>query len=75
VVNISYEGKTVELKDGKKVPVDILVMATGTKALVPDLPGIVRPGIFTLKTLEDAIKIKTYLREKKCRWFYLYGDE
>jgi NADPH-dependent 2,4-dienoyl-CoA reductase/sulfur reductase-like enzyme len=73
VANISYEGKTVELKDGKKVPFDILVMATGTKALVPDLPGIERPGIFTLKNLEDAIKIKSYLREKNCRRAIIIG--
>jgi len=48
-------------------------MATGTKALVPDLPGIERPGIFTLKNLEDAIKIKAYLRENNCRKAIIIG--
>jgi NADPH-dependent 2,4-dienoyl-CoA reductase/sulfur reductase-like enzyme len=63
----------VELKDDKKVPFDILAMAIGTKALVPDFPGIDRPGIFTLKNLEDAIKIKSYLRENNCRKAIIIG--
>jgi len=73
VASIGYESKTIELKNGKKIPFDILVIATGTKALVPDLPGIDRPGIFTLKNLEDAIKIKSYLREKNCRRAIIIG--
>jgi len=73
VLNISYETKTLELNDGQKMPFDILVMAAGTKALVPSLPGIGKPGIFTLKNLEDAIKIKSYLREKKCRRVIIIG--
>ena len=32
-----------------------------------------KPGIFTLKNLEDAIKIKTYLQEKKCRKAIIIG--
>ena len=37
------------------------------------MPGIDRPGIFTLKNLEDAIKIKSYLREKNCRRAIIIG--
>jgi CoA-dependent NAD(P)H sulfur oxidoreductase len=48
-------------------------MATGSKAISPDLPGAQKPGIFTLKNLEDAIKIKTYLQEKKCRRAIIVG--
>ncbi len=48
-------------------------MATGAKAIFPDLPGAQKPGIFTLKNLEDAIKIKTYLQEKKCRRAIIIG--
>jgi len=64
VISISNKDKLVELKDGRKLPFDILTLATGTKALIPDIPGVDKPGVFTLKNLEDAIKIKTYLREK-----------
>jgi NADPH-dependent 2,4-dienoyl-CoA reductase/sulfur reductase-like enzyme len=48
-------------------------MATGTKALKPDIPGIDRQGVFSLKNLEDAIKIKAYLRENNCRKAILIG--
>jgi NADPH-dependent 2,4-dienoyl-CoA reductase/sulfur reductase-like enzyme len=72
-LGIDYRGKTIELRNKTKVPFDILVMATGAKAISPDLPGARKPGIFTLKNLEDAIKIKTYLREKKCRRAIIIG--
>jgi Uncharacterized NAD(FAD)-dependent dehydrogenases len=73
VVNISNKEKIVKLKDGRKLPFDILALATGAKSLIPDIPGVDKPGIFTLKNLEDAIKIKTYLRENKCRKAVIIG--
>lgn len=73
VSNVNYEQKTIELRNGKKIPFDILVMATGAKAVSPDIPGAEKPGIFTLKNLEDAIKIKAYLQEKKCRKAIIIG--
>jgi NADPH-dependent 2,4-dienoyl-CoA reductase/sulfur reductase-like enzyme len=72
-VSINYEEKIVQLRDRNKIPFDILVMATGVRAIIPDLPGIEKPGIFTLKNLEDAVKIKTYLQEKKCRKAIIIG--
>jgi NADPH-dependent 2,4-dienoyl-CoA reductase/sulfur reductase-like enzyme len=73
VVNISNKEKIVTLKDGRKLPFDILTLATGTKALTPYIPGVDKPGVFTLKNLEDAIKIKNYLRENKCRKAVIIG--
>jgi NADPH-dependent 2,4-dienoyl-CoA reductase/sulfur reductase-like enzyme len=73
VVDISKKEKMVKLQDGRNLPYDILTLATGTKALIPDIPGVDKPGVFTLKNLEDAIKIKTYLRENKCRKVVIIG--
>ncbi len=73
VLSVNYEEKTIELRDNKKITFDFLVMATGAKAISPDLPGARNPGVFTLKNLEDAIKIKTYLQEKKCRKAIIVG--
>jgi CoA-dependent NAD(P)H sulfur oxidoreductase len=73
VVNISNKEKIVELQDGRKLPFDILTLATGAEALIPDIPGVDKPGVFTLKNLEDATRIKTYLREKKCRKAVIIG--
>jgi CoA-dependent NAD(P)H sulfur oxidoreductase len=72
-LSVDVAEKTVELRDGEKIPFDILVMATGAKAIVPAFPGVQRPGIFTLKNLEDALKIKAYLQERKCRKAVIIG--
>jgi NADPH-dependent 2,4-dienoyl-CoA reductase/sulfur reductase-like enzyme len=73
VVNISNKEKIVNTQDGRKLPFDILTLATGTKASIPDIPGVDKHGVFTLKNLEDAIRIKTYLHENKCRKAVIIG--
>lgn len=73
VLDINYKNKFVEINNKETIPFDILVMSTGTKALVPDIPGVNSPGVFTLKKLDDAIAIKTYLREKQCRKAIIIG--
>ncbi|HRV45040.1 MAG TPA: FAD-dependent oxidoreductase [Smithellaceae bacterium] len=57
----------VALQDGRIFPYDVLVMATGTSAFVPELPGLDLPGVVSLRNLEDAIHIKTWLKEKNAR--------
>ncbi|MFA7175703.1 MAG: FAD-dependent oxidoreductase, partial [Smithellaceae bacterium] len=49
----------VSLQDGRIFPYDVLVMATGTSAFVPDMPGLDLPGVVSLRSLEDAVRIKT----------------
>ena len=73
VLNVNYAGGAVELRDNDKIPFDILVLATGARAIVPDFPGAGKPGIFTLKNLEDAIRIKSYLHQTKSRKAIIIG--
>lgn len=70
---VNHEKNYVELAGGEKISFDFLVLATGTKALKPAIPGIDSPGVFSLKNLEDAIRIKTYLRQNKCRKVIIIG--
>ena len=65
--------KTVRLSDGSSVPYDILVLGTGTSAFIPKVPGVELEGVFTLKKLADAIRIKAYLKEKQCRKAIIVG--
>lgn len=70
---IDCKKNSVTLDNGKKIPFDVLMVATGTKALRPDIPGIESPGVFSLKNLEDAIRIKNYLRKNNCRKVIVIG--
>jgi CoA-dependent NAD(P)H sulfur oxidoreductase len=63
----------VEVREGQRFPYDMLVMATGTSAIVPEMPGIDLPGVFSLRNLEDAIHIKTWLQEKNARRVVIIG--
>lgn len=73
VVNIDTKQKIITLRNNRTIPFDILVMATGTSAVVPDMPGIDLPGVFSLRNLEDAIRIKTHLREKNAQRVIIIG--
>ena len=57
----------------RRFPYDFLVMSTGTSAIVPDIPGIDLPGVFLLRNLENAISIKTWLREKNAKRVVIIG--
>ena len=40
---------------------DRLLIATGGRSIIPDLPGFDLPGVLALKSLKDGKTIKTYL--------------
>jgi NADPH-dependent 2,4-dienoyl-CoA reductase/sulfur reductase-like enzyme len=42
---------------------DRLLIATGGRPIVPDMPGVNLPGVVALKSLADGKAIKAYLRE------------
>jgi CoA-dependent NAD(P)H sulfur oxidoreductase len=65
--------QVVHLSDGTALPYDILVLGTGTSAFVPKIPGVDMEGVFTLKKIADSIRIKDFLKEKKCRKAVIVG--
>lgn len=62
-------------EDGKKFqfPYDRLLIATGSSAIKPDLPGFNLQNVFVLKTLSDGRKIKYLLKEKKAKKAIIIG--
>ncbi|MBW1743096.1 MAG: FAD-dependent oxidoreductase [Deltaproteobacteria bacterium] len=44
---------------------DWLILATGATPIIPPMPGVELPFVFTLKTLEDTDRIFTHLENKK----------
>jgi len=56
------DSQEVELEGGKKEKYDFLLLANGSYAFVPPFKGIEKKGGFTLRTLDDALRILEYLK-------------
>jgi len=84
-VAINTERREVVTKDSsspaarvRRIPYDLLLIATGASAQRPDLPGIDLPGVFCLRDLDDATAIIRHLdtdvpRDRQPRAIFLGG--
>ncbi|MDD7363523.1 MAG: FAD-dependent oxidoreductase [Peptoniphilus sp.] len=68
VVKIDRDGKTVEVKNKATGEIyeesyDKLLLATGSHPFVPDSEGVDSENVFTLWTIPDADKIKSYIEK------------
>jgi len=54
----------IVVEGGKKEIYDILVLANGSNAFIPPIKGHDKRGLFTLRTLEDALAILDHLENK-----------
>jgi NADPH-dependent 2,4-dienoyl-CoA reductase/sulfur reductase-like enzyme len=70
---VDHEARIVRLSTGATLPYDHLVVATGAQAVMPGIPGQDLPGVFTLRTLQDAVRMKSCIREKDCRKAAILG--
>lgn len=62
VVRINTETRQVALEGGEKLHYDKLVLCTGANARRLPVPGTSLPGVFYLRSVEDAEKIRQYAR-------------
>lgn len=70
---IDPEKRSLHLSDGTALPYDMLVMATGADAVRLAIPGADLEGVFVMRDLTDALRLKSYLNEKGCRKAVLIG--
>jgi NADPH-dependent 2,4-dienoyl-CoA reductase/sulfur reductase-like enzyme len=56
------EGKRVDTGEKVSFPFERLLIATGVKAKVPDIPGTQLQNVFTMVNLADALRIREPLR-------------
>ncbi len=63
--------KTVVVTDGATVKYDRLVLANGSTPFVPPLDNVCAPGVFTLRTIDDALAIRRYA--ETCRTAVVIG--
>jgi NADPH-dependent 2,4-dienoyl-CoA reductase/sulfur reductase-like enzyme len=65
VVSISHARREVTLDGGESVHYDKLVIATGARPRTADFEGATLPHVFNLHTLDDAERLKAYLRDNR----------
>jgi NADPH-dependent 2,4-dienoyl-CoA reductase/sulfur reductase-like enzyme len=65
-------GSTAGGKDFE-FPYDRLLIATGSSAIRPDIPGVDLPGVFVLKDLDDGRKIKSFLKNSNVKKAVIIG--
>lgn len=73
VEGIDFAKGRVSLFDGSTLPYDVLVMATGANAIRLEVPGSDLEGVFVLRNLMDALRLKSFITEKNCRKAVLIG--
>jgi nitrite reductase (NADH) large subunit len=77
VTRIDREGKNVHWGEAQSTSYDALVIATGSRPLVPPLDGLKledgtrKPGVFVMRTLDDCARIAGYAN--KCRRAVVIG--
>ncbi len=78
VISIDRDKKNVTVIDLKSQreyteTYDKLMLSTGAEPVVPPMPGFDLPGVFTLRTIPDAAKIKNYMTEKQAKSVIVVG--
>jgi NAD(P)H-nitrite reductase large subunit len=66
VKDLDVSSREVILSSGKKQGYDKLLIATGSSPLIPDIQGLRGGDVFPLRTMQDALTIKSSLKSKEC---------
>jgi nitrite reductase (NADH) large subunit len=62
---IDRKRRRVESEQGRKIPFDYVVLATGSYPFVPEVPGIKNTGVFVYRTIRDLEQIIAYSQQAK----------
>lgn len=73
VVRVDAVKKSVTVAGGSEFPYDKLYLSTGSRSFVPPIEGNDLTGVMTLRGLDDAEKIRTYIADKKPRNIVFIG--
>ncbi len=65
VRRIFPEAKEVEVQGGKRERYDYLLLANGSRAFLPPFKGVDKKGVYTLRTLDDALDILEVLKSRQ----------
>ncbi len=78
VTDIDAKNKTVTVKNLKTGEIftdsyDKLVLSPGAKAITPSIPGVDGETVFTLRTVEDTLRIFEFVKEKNAKSAVVIG--
>ncbi|MFC8923801.1 nitrite reductase large subunit NirB [Cellulosimicrobium sp. NPDC057127] len=65
VTEVDREARTVTDRLGRVHAYDELVLATGSNAFVPPIPGSDLPGVFVYRTIDDVAALRGWVEEKR----------
>lgn len=73
VVEINKEEKFVITSSNEKISYDYLVLANGASPIVPNFAGLNKDKTFVVRTLNDADKIKSYIKNNPVKKVAVIG--
>jgi len=78
VTKINPEAKTVSVRnltngETYEESYDKLILSPGAKPTKPDMPGVDSKRLFTLRTVEDTLRIRTFVETQKPKTAVLVG--
>jgi NADPH-dependent 2,4-dienoyl-CoA reductase/sulfur reductase-like enzyme len=68
--HVNPKDQSVTLSDGQKIGYDRLLIATGSKPIRPEIPGIDLPGVHPCWTLDDARAIQKLAKEENLDFIF-----
>lgn len=60
--SIETDRNVLQLENGSRISYDKLLLANGGHSFIPPIEGVEKTGVFTLRTIEDALHIKEFTR-------------
>jgi NAD(P)H-nitrite reductase large subunit len=72
-MRIDRDAHELILGTGEKLPYDKLVLAQGSRALMPPIPGSDLPGCFVLREAGGAMEIRAWRQQHQCRSAVVVG--
>ena len=67
VVKINRNDKNIQLANGEIISYDKLVIAQGASPIIPNFNGMDRNNVFGVRTLNDADKIKEFIKNNNTK--------
>lgn len=73
VSRVCSEERTILLADGSEQAFDKILIATGARAAIPEIPGADSPAVFSMRTMEDARRLRARLEKGDVRRAVVVG--